>query len=134
MDEAEIVFEEIEKIGSQDLILGSETLNSRLDIEPLPIALEIPSMEMPMNMEISDTNPIEIVVRVSTSSLSGALIQGVEDEVKISFAPAIVEANPLASAFADLGLQFSDFGVSSESAIFYSVVPPNMENTRWGLI
>ena len=134
MDEAEIAFEEIEKIGSQDLILGSETLNSRLDIEPLPIALEIPSMEMPLNMEISDTNPIEIGVRVSTSSLSVALIQGVEDEVKISFAPATVEANPLASAFADLGLQFSDFGVSSESAIFYSVVPPIMENTLWGLI
>ena len=134
MDEAEIAFEEIEKIGSQDLILGSETLNSRLDIEPLPIALEIPSMEMPLNMEISDTNPIEIGVSVSTSSLSVALIHGVEDEVKISFAPATVDANPLASAFADLGLQFSDYGVSSESAIFYSVVPPIMENTLWGLI
>ncbi len=134
MDEAEIAFEEIEKIGSQDLILGSETLNSRLDIEPLPIALEIPSMEMPLNMEISDTNPIKIGVRVSTSSLSVALIHGIEDEVKISFAPATVDANPLASAFADLGLQFSDYGVSSESAIFYSVVPPIMENTLWGLI
>ena len=134
MDEVEIAFEEIEKIGSQDLILGSETLNSKLDIEPLPISLEIPSMEMPLNMEISDTNPIEIGVRVSTSSLSVALIHGVEDEVKISFAPATVEANPLASAFADLGLQFSDYGVSSESAIFYSVVPPIMENTLWGLI
>lgn len=66
-------------------------------------------MTMPLNMEVSDTNPIEIGVRVSTSSLTVALIPGVEDEVKISFAPASVEANPLASAFADLGLQFSDF-------------------------
>ena len=134
MDEVEKAFEEIEKIGSQDLIIGSETLNSNLEIKPLPIALEIPSMTMPLNMEVSDTNPIEIGVRVSTSSLTVALIPGVEDEVKISFAPASVEANPLASAFADLGLQFSDFGVSSESAIFYSVVPPIMENTLWGLI
>ena len=134
MNEVEKAFEEIEKIGSQDLIIGSETLNSNLEIKPLPIALEIPSMTMPLNMEVSDTNPIEIGVRVSTSSLTVALIPGVEDEVKISFAPASVEANPLASAFADLGLQFSDFGVSSESAIFYSVVPPIMENTLWGLI
>ena len=134
MDEVEKAFEEIEKIGSQDLIIGSETLNSNLEIKPLPIALEIPSMTMPLNMEVSDTNPIEIGVRVSTSSLTVALIPGVEDEVKISFAPASVEANPLTSVFADLGLQFSDFGVSSESAIFYSVVPPIMENTLWGLI
>lgn len=134
MDEVEIAFEEIEKIGSQDLILGSETLNTKLEIEPLPIALEIPSMEMPLNMEISDTNPIEIGVKISTSSLTVALIHGVEDEVKISFAPATAETNPLASAFADLGVQFSDFGVSSESAIFFSVVPPIMENTLWGLI
>ena len=42
MDEVEKAFEEIEKIGSQDLIIGSETLNSNLEIKPLPIALEIP--------------------------------------------------------------------------------------------
>ena len=83
MNEVEKAFEEIEKIGSQDLIIGSETLNSNLEIKPLPIALEIPSMTMPLNMEVSDTNPIEIGVRVSTSSLTVALIPGVEDEVKI---------------------------------------------------
>ena len=134
MDEIEIAFEELEKIGSQELILGTETLESNLDIEPLPIKLEIPPMEMPMNMEISDTNPIEIGVRVSSSSLTIALLHSVEDEVKISLAPATIEANPLASALTDLGLEFSDYGVSSESAIFYSVVPPIMEYTLWGLI
>ena len=134
MDEVEIAFGELEKIGSQDLILGSDTLKSNLDIEPLPIKLEIPPMEMPLNMEISDTNPIEIGVRVSSSSLRIALSHGVEDEVKISLAPATIESNPLASALSDLGLEFSDYGVSSESAIFYTVVPPIMEHTLWGLI
>ena len=90
MDEIEIAFEELEKIGSQELILGTETLESNLDIEPLPIKLEIPPMEMPMNMEISDTNPIEIGVRVSSSSLTIALLHSVEDEVKISLAPATI--------------------------------------------
>ena len=61
-------------------------------------------------------------------------MHSVEDEVKISLAPATIEANPLASALTDLGLEFSDYGVSSESAIFYSVVPPIMEYTLWGLI
>ena len=134
MDEVEIAFAELEKIGSQDLILGSETFNSNLEIEPLPITLEIPSMEMPLNMEISDTDPIEIGIRVSSSSLTLALFHDGKDELKIGLAPATIGANPLAFALTDLGLQFSDYGVSSESAIFYSVVPPIMEHTLWGLI
>ena len=134
MDEVEIAFEELEKIGSQDLIFGSETLDSHLEIKPLPINLEIPQLEMPLNMEVSDLNPIEIGVRVSTSSLTIAISHDVEDEVKISLAPATIEVNPLASALADLGLEFSDFGIGLETAVFYSIVPPIMENTLWGLI
>ena len=134
MDEVEIAFEELEKIGSQDLIFGSETLGSHLEIKPLPINLEIPQLEMPLNMEVSDLNPIEIGVRVSTSSLTIAIDHDVEDEVKISLAPATIEVNPLTSAIADLGLEFSDFGIGAETAVFYSIVPPIMENTLWGLI
>ena len=134
MDEVEIAFEELEKIGSQDLIFGSETLDSYLEIKPLPINLEIPQLEMPLNMEVSDLNPIEIGVRVSTSSLTIAIDHDVEDEVKISLAPATIEVNPLTSAIADLGLEFSDFGIGAETAVFYSIVPPIMENTLWGLI
>ena len=134
MDEVEIAFEELEKIGSQDLIFGTETLDSYLEIEPLPINLEIPQLEIPLNMEVSDLNPIEIGVRVSTSSLTIAISHDVEDEVKISLAPATIEVNPLASALADLGLEFSDFGIGLETAVFYSIVPPIMENTLWGLI
>ena len=87
-----------------------------------------------MNLEFSDLNPIEIGVRVSTSSLTIAIDHDVEDEVKISLAPASIEVNPLTFALADLGLEFSDFGIGSETAVFYSIVPPIMENTLWGLI
>ena len=134
MEEVEVAFAELEEIGSQDLIMGSQTFDSKLEIEPLPIALEIQPMEMPLDMELSDTDPVEITVRVSSSSLTIALVDGAEEEVRIGLAPAAIKANPLASAISDLDLVFSDYGISAESAVFYSIVPPIMEHTLWGLI
>ncbi len=134
MEEVEVAFAELEEIGSQDLIMGSQTFDSKLEIESLPIALEIQPMEMPLDMELSDTDPVEITVRVSSSSLTIALVDGAEEEVRIGLAPAAIKANPLASAISDLDLVFSDYGISAESAVFYSIVPPIMEHTLWGLI
>ncbi len=130
-DEVEASFEEIEQIGAQDLVIGTRTFGSDLDIKAVPFSLEIEPMMMPMDMEPSDLEPVKVKVRIDSASLTLALV---DDEIRVSIAPAAVKANPLAAALGDLGLVFSDFGISTEGAVFHSIVPPIMEHTLWGTI
>jgi len=131
IDEVEAGFDEIEQIGAQDIIIGSRTYSSDLDIEAVPFTLDIEHQNMPLNMEASDSEPVKVSISIDSASLTIALIG---DEVRVNLAPATIQANPLAGALADLGLVFSDYGISAEGAIFHSIVPPIMEHTTWGTI
>ncbi len=131
IEEFDAGFEELEQIGAQDIIVGERTYGSDLDIQGLRVDLDIEHLEMPLDMEASDLEPIKVSIRLDSASLTLALT---DDELKVSIAPAAVRANPLASALADLGLVFTDYGVSAEGAIFHSIVPPIMEHTMWGTI
>ncbi len=131
VDEVDVGFDEIEKMGAQDIIIGSRTYSSDLDIETIPFDLNIQHLSMPLDIEASDLEPVKVTIRIDSASLTLGLVG---DEVRVNIAPAVVRANPLASALSDLGLVFTDFGVSAEDAIFHSIVPPIMEHTLWGTI
>lgn len=131
MDEFDAGFEELEEIGAQDIVVGTRTYSSDLDIQGLPVDLDIEFLEMPLDMEASDLEPVKVSIRLDSASLTLALT---EDELRVNIAPAAVRGNPIASALSDLGLVFTDFGVSAEDAIFHSIVPPIMEHTLWGTI
>lgn len=129
--EVERSFEEIENIGAQDIIIGERTYGSDLEIISVPFVIDIEPMDMPLDMEPSDTEPVKVGVSIDSASLTIALVG---DEVRVSVAPAAIEANPFVAALSDLGLIFSDFGVGIEGAVFHSIIPPIMENTLWGTI
>ena len=131
VDEVEASFAEIENIGAQDIIIGERTYGSDLEIISVPFVIDIEPMDMPLDMEPSDTEPVKVGVSIDSASLTIALVG---NEVRVSVAPAAIEANPFVAALSDLGLIFSDFGVGIEGAVFHSIIPPIMENTLWGTI
>jgi len=130
-EEVESSFSQIEKMSAQKIIFGANTYTTSLDIGAIPFDIEMPWVEMPLDMEPTDTNPIRLSVNVGTSSIMLAL-KG--DEVSFSVSPAYYTAGITDRLGEMLGLEFSDKGVSVDGLILESIVPPIMEHTLWGTI
>ena len=130
-EEVESSFTQIEEMSAQKIIFGDNTYTSSLDIGAISFDIEMPWVDMPADMEPTDTNPIRLSVNVQPSSMMLALR---DDEVSFSVGPAYYSASITDRLGEMLGLEFSDTGVSVDGLIFESFVPPIMEHTLWGTI
>ena len=74
VDEVETSFAEIENIGAQDIIIGERTYGSDLEIISVPFVIDIEPMDMPLDMEPSDTEPVKVGVSIDSASLTIALV------------------------------------------------------------